>query len=129
MQNSVRIAQCTTCGKQVSEGSKFCTFCGAATEQRSAAGQVGASGLVEMNWERLAVRGLGPGAMVHRARVPGGWLVWVTERESLAGSNYIPSDAQLVRQVLSRGGFPTTVPVGFSGLTFLPDPNHSWDGE
>lgn len=63
MQNSVQTTHCATCGKPVSDGSKFCTFCGAAMEQISAAGQIVTSGPVEMNWERLAVRGLGPGAI------------------------------------------------------------------
>ncbi len=76
-----------------------------------------------MVWERLAVRGLGPAAAVHRARVPGGWLVWVTERESLAGTNVMPAGT-----IVGARPYQSTVPVGLSGLTFYPDPEHSWDG-
>jgi hypothetical protein len=71
-----------------------------------------------MNWERLAVRGLRPGATVDRTQVPGGWLVWVTETDSLNGLTPLG--------LLSSAR--SSVPVGFSGLTFYPDPDHAWNG-
>ena len=47
-------------------------------------------------WQELKCSG--PFASAHRAKVPGGWLVFV-----------VRSSEQ-------------------SGLTFYPDPSHSWDG-
>ena len=114
---------CSACGRQVGDNWKFCNTCGGTTVQRGAAGEAIPQGPTEIVWERLAVRGLGPASMVQRARVPGGWLVWVTERESLGGSNVMPG-----RSLLGPGTYQATVPVGLSGLTFLPDPSHSWGG-
>src|ERR1035441_10864663 len=69
---------CAKCSKQIEDHATFCTYCGNATEQENPP--------PVMSWEHMAVRGLRPGAKVDRARVPGGWLVWVTERESLDGT-------------------------------------------
>ena len=101
---------CANCRKQIEDHATFCTYCGNATDQENAPPPV-------MSWEHIAVRGLRPGAKVDRARVPGGWLVWVTERESLDGT--IPNGLMAERR--------TSVPVGFSGLTFYPDPEHAWN--
>lgn len=50
-----------------------------------------------MFWEKLESR---HGTL--RAKVPGGWLVWVSEYHGVEGYS--------------------------SGLTFYPDPEHDWDG-
>ena len=55
-------------------------------------------------WEGLASIGILPGSAIHRAKISGGWLVFET----------IPS---------VRNGEPLA-----SGLTFVPDPDHNWDG-
>jgi hypothetical protein len=102
---------CANCRKQIEDHATFCTYCGNATDQENPPPPV-------MNWEHIAVRGLRPGAKLDRARVPGGWLVWVTESESIDGRTPIG--------VLVDG--PSSVPVGFSGLTFYPDPDHAWNG-
>ncbi len=44
---------------------------------------------------------------MHRAKVPGGWLVYIY------GSHYSPR---------------TRSDWGHGGLTFYPDPEHKWDG-
>jgi hypothetical protein len=55
----------------------------------------------ELNWEMLASKKVpNAGNLIHiyRSRVPGGWLVFA-----------------------NQGGGP-------SGLTFVPDPHHTWNG-
>jgi hypothetical protein len=56
-------------------------------------------------WAGLPNRGMGLNSEINRAKVPGGWLVFVSvQSPSRAGE--------------SAG----------SGLTFVPDPEHKWDG-
>src|SRR5436190_9075380 len=55
-------------------------------------------------WEGLPSFGILPGSGLYRTKVSGGWLVFAT----------IPS---------VRNADPTA-----SGLTFVPDPEHKWDG-
>lgn len=52
-------------------------------------------------FERIEAEWEGKGINVSRAMVPGGWLVFVVH---------------------------ATGPVGQGGITFVPDPNHTWDG-
>ena len=68
-----------------------------------------------MTWESVGSRG---GPNIERASVPGGWLVWAKESTSMRGM--VP--------VGGGGDCASEVPVGFAGLTFYPDPNHTWDG-
>lgn len=59
-------------------------------------------------WETVGRQGLGRGAsMTLRAKVPGGWLVQVRYKES-----------RFLNNAASAG-------VGV-GLTFYPDPEHTW---
>ena len=53
-----------------------------------------------LRWQRLETEG-GPRSVL-RAKVPGGWLIWCDD--------YSSSES------------------GYSGLTFMPDPTHEWDG-
>jgi hypothetical protein len=55
---------------------------------------------VMLRWQRLETEG-GPRSVL-RAKVPGGWLIWCDD--------YSSSEA------------------GYSGLTFMPDPTHEWNG-
>jgi|JI10StandDraft_1071094.scaffolds.fasta_scaffold343170_1 hypothetical protein len=55
-----------------------------------------------LTWERLQSQGHGIDEMLHRAKVPGGWLVRVET-----------NDGDYTRPL---------------SITFLPDPNHAWDG-
>jgi hypothetical protein len=55
---------------------------------------------VMLRWQRLETEG-GPRSVL-RAKVPGGWLIWCDD--------YSSSES------------------GYSGLTFMPDPKHEWDG-
>jgi len=55
-------------------------------------------------WTELPSIGIVPGSAIHRTKVSGGWLVFGT----------IPS---------IRNGEPVA-----SGLTFVPDSEHKWDG-
>jgi hypothetical protein len=50
-----------------------------------------------VNWETLQNGIRLEGYDLYRAKVPGGWLIYIDR-------------------------------VEHSGLTFLPDPNHEWDG-
>jgi hypothetical protein len=60
----------------------------------------------QLRFESLPVVGITSSTNLYRAKVPGGWLV---------ASSYLKMNNQ--------GGA-----AGGSGLTFVPDPNHSWDG-
>jgi hypothetical protein len=55
-------------------------------------------------WEGMPSIGILPGSAMYRTKVKGGWLVFGT----------IPS---------ARNAEPMA-----SGLTFVPDPEHQWDG-
>jgi hypothetical protein len=55
-------------------------------------------------WTELPSIGIVPGSAIHRTRISGGWLVFGT----------IPS-------------IRNSEPIA-SGLTFVPDPEHKWDG-
>ncbi len=54
----------------------------------------------KLNWEDIDTE---KRFAVKRAKIPGGWLVWVSEAP------------------------PMTSPTA-GGLTFIPDPKHEWDG-
>lgn len=55
---------------------------------------------VMLRWQRLQTEG-GPQSVL-RAKVPGGWLIWCDDSTS--------------------SGW------GYSGVTFVPDAAHEWDG-
>jgi len=47
--------------------------------------------------------------VLHRAKVPGGWMVMMQQYDAQATTSH-------------------AFGYGFGGLTFVPDPNHEWDG-
>jgi len=67
-----------------------------------------------MTWERLVTAGVS--GRTFRCPVPGGWLVRVDDsvEATKADTNAYP-------------GGSAGVGMGV-GLTFLPDPKHTWDG-
>lgn len=69
---------------------------------------------IEHNWPTND--GKTPSFRVGRAKVPGGWLVIFFE---LRTEEYWAN---------MRENFSEVWAAGFGGLTFVPDPNHSWDG-
>ena len=69
-----------------------------------------------LDWERLDERGSAPfnlNPVAARAKVPGGWLV------RMHG---------IKEEVDSSHGAPLVYNWGYGGLTFIPDPGHTWDG-
>ncbi len=55
-----------------------------------------------LNWEKLQNNQGGP-VMTYRSKIPGGWLV-------------------------TTGDTQTTCASAGAGITFVPDPNHEWNG-
>jgi len=66
-------------------------------------------------WEKLdsEVGGKQTNSKVWRAKVPGGWLVRMHSIKEEADSSH---------------GTPLVYSWGYGGLTFIPDPDHTWDG-
>ena len=56
-------------------------------------------------WYAVSSRGMGNGSEIHRAKVPGGWLVFVSVQSPFRADE-----------------------TNGSGLTFVPDLEHKWDG-
>ena len=64
-----------------------------------------------MIWAPVKDAGAPPSLNVYRAKVPGGWLVLVHQQKEKGQS--------------SSQGFGMGLGIG-SGVTFVPDPEHSW---
>ena len=56
---------------------------------------------------------------IFRAKIPGGWLVCMEQY------NY---DWQNSGSSPNYGGWGYGYGWGYGGMTFIPDPNHEWDG-
>jgi hypothetical protein len=63
-------------------------------------------------WEKLEaeVDGKKTNSKVWRSKVPGGWLVRIHSMKEEAGGEH------------------SAISWAYGGLTFLPDPGHTWDG-
>ena len=68
---------------------------------------------------------------IRRAKVPGGWLVQMTKIETRAGFVITDVDSSKVPDHIPQGyfwGAGYGWGYGLGGLTFVPDPEHKWDG-
>jgi hypothetical protein len=71
---------------------------------------------IEHSFKRKTDAGMSPSFRLARAKIPGGWLVVFF---AIRTEDYNP------------GFSPDTTEMwaaGFGGMTFVPDPGHSWDG-
>jgi hypothetical protein len=68
--------------------------------------------MAKIAWEKLdaEVDGKKTNSKVWRSKVPGGWLVRIHSIKEEAGSDQ------------------PGISWAYGGLTFLPDPGHTWDG-
>jgi hypothetical protein len=116
-----------------------------------------ASRLPALNWQKLNARGMGSRVQCFRSKVPGGWLVLARsvtpgaaarsrarrEARRAAGEGprggaeqdqgQLPGLEQDQQQERPRGrggagGRGGNAPEATLSLTFVPDPEHSWDG-
>lgn len=60
--------------------------------------------------------------LIFRAKVPGGWLVCMKQY------NY-NSDYSMSGATHMSFGYGWGYGWGYGGMTFVPDPNHEWDGD
>jgi hypothetical protein len=69
-----------------------------------------------LKWELIENEGPEFITAVHRSAVPGGWLVVTQTYDHYNSESSEPAE-----------GDTPPMPVG-CGLTFVPDPDHTWDG-
>ena len=63
-------------------------------------------------WETLK---MSVGPVVQRSRIPGGWILVFFDMTETA-------------MVSDSGGPNYSCDVPYGGMTFVPDPDHQWDG-
>ena len=69
-----------------------------------------------LDWKQVKTNKWLKDCEVYRAMVPGGWLVATTARPGWNGRV----------NILFAGRINISVAQGSSGLTFYPDPEHTW---